>query len=164
MRAQGLDKIDLLMLENLQKNGRMSNVDLSKVVGISPPPCLRRLRRLEESGIIMGYHAKVDLNAIGCGFEAFCVVTMKNNASGFISAFVNKVQNMASVLSCMIAMGSKEFILRIIARDYNEFDRITQDIAVIKGVGRIKPYIIVRTHKDTTEIQLSKIRSKVVAN
>ncbi|MDR3030938.1 MAG: Lrp/AsnC family transcriptional regulator [Holosporales bacterium] len=156
-----LDEIDILMLENLQKNGRMSNVDLSKIVGISPPPCLRRLRYLEKSGIITGYHAKVALSAVGHGFEAICIVNMRANNQSAISNFVSKVQAMNNVLGCMATMGGKDFILRIISKDYNEFDNILiNKISNIKGVSKVKPFIIVRTHKDISEIPLTAFSAK----
>ncbi|MDR0744419.1 MAG: Lrp/AsnC family transcriptional regulator [Holosporales bacterium] len=154
-----LDEIDIKMLENLQKNGRMTNVDLSKAVGISPPPCLRRLRYLEENGVIKGYYAKVDLSVLGA-IEVICIVSLNSSNQEIIHDFLKQIKNTINVLDCMAALGGKDFILRVVVKDYNEFDSIlTNNIPNIKGVTKIKTYIVIRTHKDTDGVPLTLFHS-----
>ena len=104
-----LDKIDLKILRNLQDNGRMTNVDLAKNAGISPPPCLRRVRTLEDTGCIRGYHADIDTEALGFGVTVFANVGLHSQAEADLVAFEERVSQWPEVRECHMLAGKQTF-------------------------------------------------------
>ena len=122
------DDIDVRMLDNLQKHGRMTNVELARKVGISPPPCLRRLRIMEKKGLLSGYHAIVDPEQTGFTVSAFCVVSLVSQASKTVDSFLQIVEKECNIRSCFSTSGNKSFVLTIVAKNlqsnsFQLFDR-----------------------------------------
>src|SRR3546814_13433549 len=108
-----LDPIDRLILRTLQEDGRTTNVALSEKVGLTAPPCLRRVRSLEESGIIRGYHARLDPERLGYGITVFAMVSLKSQAEADLRAFEEHVNALPEVRECHMPNGENDFILKI---------------------------------------------------
>ena len=111
MRISKLDKIDRTILSELQIDGRMTNVNLAKKVGISAPPCLRRVRSLEEGGYIKGYHANIEARALGFQVKVFAMVGLVSQAESDLSSFEEKCNNWPLVRECFMLNGEVDFIL-----------------------------------------------------
>ena len=118
-----LDDIDREILRRLQDDGRMTNVELAAHVGLTAPPCLRRVRGLEESGVINGYHADIDAEALGYSITVFAMVSLKSQAESDLRAFEDYVADLAPVRECHMLNGEIDFILKIVARDLRSFQQ-----------------------------------------
>src|SRR3546814_5911216 len=118
-----LDPIDRLILRALQEDGRTTNVALSEKVGLTAPPCLRRVRSLEESGIIRGYHARLDPERLGYGITVFAMVSLKSQAEADLRAFDEHVNALPEVRECHMLNGEIDFILKIVSHDLQEFQK-----------------------------------------
>ena len=116
-----LDIVDRQILHDLQADGRMTNVDLAKRAGISAPPCLRRLRVLEEAGIIRGYHADIDPDALGYSVLVFAFVGLTSQAEADLQDFERLVSSWPAVRECHMLMGETDFLLKIVAHDWDDF-------------------------------------------
>ncbi len=150
-----LDDIDLSILSNLQKNGRMTNVELATRAGISAPPCLRRLKSLETSGIIRGYYADIDTSVVGYNFEALCFVSLVRQSASCMKEFVDKIQDMKQIRSCLATTGEFDFILRIVAHDFASYEEfLSQNLSNIDNIGQIKTYVIMKCNKDEKGVPL----------
>ena len=143
-----LDKIDRKILKNLQLNGRMTNVDLAKEAGISAPPCLRRVRALEESGVIKSYHAYVDPASVGFGITVFAQVKLVSQAEADLKKFEQQCNDWDMVRECHMLSGETDFLLRIVAHDwegYQEF--LTNKLTAAENVTSVKTMPLFRTSK-----------------
>ena len=117
MNRVKLDDIDRNILRDLQDNGRMTNVELARRVGISAPPCLRRVRALEEAGYIRGYHADLDPMALGFNVTVFAQVGLHSQAEPDLVAFEQLVRSWPEVRECHMLAGETDFLLKIVAED-----------------------------------------------
>lgn len=117
MRRIKLDDIDWRILGALQENGRITNVELAERAGITAPPCLRRLRALEEAHYIKGYHAELDQEALGFGITVFAMVGLHRQAEADLQAFEKRVAGWPLVRECFMLNGEIDFMLKIVARD-----------------------------------------------
>lgn len=150
-----LDSIDLSILENIQKNGRITNVELASITGISAPPCLRRLKSLEKNGIITGYHADIDPEYMGYGFKGMSVITLSSQNIKDVTTFINNISKLKNVRSCFSTPGEQEFVLTIIAQNLQEYDRFLENyIQSDRNVVGIKTYIYMKGHKNEFGIPL----------
>ena len=148
MASHKLDAIDLKILAELQAEGRLTNVELARRVGITAPPCLRRVRALERAGYIRGYHA--DLNASILGYEviAYAFVGLSSQAEADLKAFEEEVRSWPQVRSCHMLSGEVDFILRCVARDLREFQTfITGTLTAAKNVASVKTALAIRQSK-----------------
>ncbi len=144
-----LDSIDRTLLSNLQKHGRISNVDLAETVGISAPPCLRRLKLMESNGVIKGYHAEVNAKVLGLNFHAICVVTLASQDSKDVNNFLKNIEKCKNIRTCSSTSGNENFILSIVAKDMFEYETILKEVIQSEGlVSNIKTYISVNRHKN----------------
>ncbi|MFO7805489.1 MAG: Lrp/AsnC family transcriptional regulator, partial [Paracoccaceae bacterium] len=123
MPGSKLDEIDRMILSELQADGRMTNVELAKRVGISAPPCLRRVRTLEEQGFIRGYHADVDPRELGFEVQVFAMVGLVSQAEADLSAFETRCQSWPLVRECHMLNGEVDFVLKCVAPDLRSFQR-----------------------------------------
>lgn len=149
MATLKLDSIDLKILEELQGDGRMTNVELSSRVGISAPPCLRRVRFLEEAGLITGYHA--DVNAVSLGFEVqvFAMVGLHSQAESDLTAFETHINKLPYVRECHMLNGEIDFILKCVAPDLSAFQTfLTQELTSAPNVASVKTSLVIRCSKD----------------
>ena len=123
MASVKLDRIDLRILRDLQENGRMTNVDLAKKAGISPPPCLRRVRALEDTDCIRGYHADVNPAALGFGVTVFANVGLHSQAEADLLAFENLVRSWPEVRECHMLAGETDFLIKIVSTDWDSYQK-----------------------------------------
>jgi len=139
------DDIDLRILRDLQDNGRMSNVRLAKRAGISPPPCLRRVRALEESGCIRGYHADINPEALGFGVTVFAHVGLHSQAEADLVAFEKLVDSWPEVRECHMLAGETDFLLKIVAADWDSYQRfLTSRLTPAPNVSVVKSALAIR--------------------
>ena len=143
-----LDKIDLRILRDLQEDGRITNVDLAKHAGISPPPCLRRVRALEETGCIRGYHADLDPGALGYGVTVFANVGLNSQAEADLVAFEQRVSEFDEVRECHMLAGETDFVLKIVATDWDAYQKfLTSKLTPAPNVSVVKSALAIRTAK-----------------
>ena len=141
-----LDRIDLRILHDLQENGRMTNVELARNAGISPPPCLRRVRALEETGCIRGYHADVSPEALGFGVTVFAHVGLSSQAEADLVAFEKLVASWPEVRECHMLAGETDFLLKIVAADWDAYQRfLTSKLTAAPTVSVVKSALGIRT-------------------
>lgn len=143
-----LDRIDRQILALLQADGRMTNVDLADRVGLTAPPCLRRVRALEEAGAIQGYHAELDAATLGYPITVFAMVSLKSQAETDLRAFEAHVAGLDEVRECHMLNGEIDFILKIVATDLKSFQEIlTTHLTPAPNVASVKTSLTIRTAK-----------------
>jgi Transcriptional regulators len=144
-----LDNIDRILLQTLQTEGRITNVELAEKVGLTAPPCLRRVRVLEESGIVEGYHAHLNAQALGFGIMVFALVSLKSQAESDLRAFESHVAELPEVRECHMLNGEIDFILKIVAHDLQSFQAfLTTHLTTAPNVAGVKTSLTIRTSKD----------------
>ena len=160
MKRVKLDKIDRKILRDLQDDGRMTNVDLSKRVGISAPPCLRRVRALEESGYIRGYHADIDADALGYSVNVFAFVGLTSQAESDLQEFEDMVRAWPQVRECHMLMGETDFLLKIVAHDWDDFQKfLTSRLTPAPNVSHVKTALAIRSAKNMPGVPIDGIES-----
>jgi DNA-binding Lrp family transcriptional regulator len=143
-----LDAIDRRILDHLQQDGRMTNVELARRVGISAPPCLRRVRALEDAGYIRGYHAALDPGALGFEVTVFALVRLHSQAEADLVAFEERVRSWPLVRECFMLNGEIDFILKVVARDLSEFQGfLTGELTPAPNVASVKTSFTIRAAK-----------------
>lgn len=156
-----LDDIDRKILTELQANGRMTNVDLSRRVGISAPPCLRRVRALEQAGYIHGYHAALDPQALGFQVTVFAMVGLNSQAEADLVAFQGMVNDWPMVRECHMLNGEIDFILKVVAPDLATFQTfLTEKLTSAPNVDSVKTSLTIRTSKDEPGIPVDFLASQ----
>ncbi|AVO38480.1 Lrp/AsnC family transcriptional regulator [Pukyongiella litopenaei] len=144
-----LDPIDRKILAELQGDGRMTNVELAKRVGISAPPCLRRVRTLEENGLIRGYHADVDARELGFEVQVFAMVGLDSQAEAELVAFEDRCRAWPLVRECHMLNGEVDFILKCVAPDLSTFQSfLTGELLTTPNVASVKTSLVIRGAKD----------------
>lgn len=148
MHRVKLDDIDCRILENLQEDGRITNVDLAENVGITAPPCLRRVRALEEAGYIKGYHADLDAESMGFGLTVFAMVGLHSQAENDLKAFETLVAEWPLVRETHMLNGEIDFILKIVAHDLAQFQSfLTTKLTPAPNVASVKTSLSIRCAK-----------------
>ena len=143
-----LDAIDRKILKELQEDGRITNVELARRVGISAPPCLRRVRALEEAGYIRGYHADINAEALGFGVTVFAQVGLSSQAETDLKAFEALMQSWPEVRECHMLAGETDFLLRIVAVDWDDYQRfLTTQLTPAPNVSHVKSALAIRCSK-----------------
>ena len=142
-----LDAIDRRILLELQDDGRMTNVELARRAGVSAPPCLRRVRRLEEAGVIRGYHADPDPQKLGWAVVFFAVVGLESQRESVLSAFEQMVANWPEVRECHMIRGGGDFLLKLVARDTAHENQLTQRLTGSPAVSRVQTLQTIRTSR-----------------
>ena len=151
--ARPLDPIDRQILRELQVDGRMTNVELAGRVGLTAPPCLRRVRTLEEEGTIRGYHADLDAGRLGYGITVFAMVSLKTQAEADLQAFEAHVATLDPVRECYMLNGEIDFMLKIVAHDLQEFQAfLTTHITPAPNVAGVKTSLTIRTSKSLSGV------------
>lgn len=142
------DRIDRQILSLLQEDGRMTNVDLAERVGLTAPPCLRRVRALEEAGAIHGYHAALDPALMGYSITVFALVSLRSQAESDLAAFEAHVATIPEVRECHMLNGEIDFILKIVAIDLKNFqEMLTTRLTTAPNVTSVKTSLTIRTSK-----------------
>ena len=147
-RSHHLDQIDREILAHLQTDGRMTNVDLAQKVGLTAPPCLRRVRALEENGVIRGYHADLSPDDLGWSITIFAMVSLKSQAEEDLKAFEAHVAGLPEVRECHMLNGEIDFILKLVAKDLPSFQAfLTGKLTSAPNVASVKTSLTIRTSK-----------------
>jgi len=143
MAKPKLDKIDNKILKRLQENGKMTNLQLSEEIGLSPAPTLERVRKLENSGIITGYHANVDSALLGMGIKAYIQLSLERQAENSLSIFVERIQRIEEIVECHMVTGTCDFILKAIIKDIPAFENlITNKLGKIDEIRNMQTMVI----------------------
>jgi DNA-binding Lrp family transcriptional regulator len=143
-----LDDIDRRILKALQDDGRITNVKLAAGVGISAPPCLRRVRALETAGYIRGYHADLNAEELGFGVTVFAQVGLDSQAEADLDVFQDRVANWPMVRECNMLAGEADFLLKVVARDWDAYQSfVTQELTAAPNVAHVKSALSIRTSK-----------------
>ena len=155
MRRVKLDKIDRRILHDLQEDGRMTNVDLARRAGISAPPCLRRVRALEEAGYIRGYHADINAEAMGYGVTVFAHVGLNSQAEADLVAFERLVRTWPMVRECHMLAGETDFLLKIVAHDWDDYNSfLTTRLTAALNVSHVKSALAIRASKQEAGVPI----------
>ncbi len=143
-----LDPIDRKILAELQDDGRMTNVELSRRVGISAPPCLRRVRALEETGYIEGYHARVNSRTLGFEVQVFAMVSLRSQSEADLNDFEGRARAWPLVRECHMLNGEIDFILKCVAPDLSTFQTfLTRELVSAPNVAGVKTSLVIRETK-----------------
>lgn len=152
-----LDDIDRHLLAELQAEGRMTNVELAQRVGLTAPPCLRRVRALEEGGVIRGYHAELDAARLGFGITVFAMVSLKSQAESALREFEAAMQDLPEVREVHMLNGEIDFMLKIVATDLQSFqDFLTSKLTPAPNVDSVKTSLTIRTSKNEPGVPLDR--------
>lgn len=162
MVSNKLDKIDRKILSELQSDGRMTNVELSQRVGISAPPCLRRVRTLEEAGFIKGYHADVSARDLGFEVQVFAMVGLHSQAESDLIQFENMVQDWPLVRECHMLNGEIDFILKCVAPDLSSFQHfLTNSLTAAPNVASVRTSLVIRGAKEKPGVPFSVLEERL---
>ncbi|MGV3481165.1 MAG: Lrp/AsnC family transcriptional regulator [Sphingobium sp.] len=148
MAQLSIDDLDRQILALLQGDGRMTNVELASRIGLTAPPCLRRVRSLEDAGVIQGYNARLDQAALGYGITIFAMVSLRSQAEADLQAFENHVADLPEVRECYMLNGEIDFLLKIVARDLQSFQNfLTSKLTPAPNVISVKTSLTIRRSK-----------------
>jgi DNA-binding Lrp family transcriptional regulator len=157
-----LDEIDRLILAELQSDGRMTNVELARRVGISAPPCLRRVRTLEEAGFILGYHADIDARHLGFEVQVFAMVGLQSQAETDLSAFERRCRAWPLVRECHMLNGEVDFVLKCVAPDLSSFQIfLTEELTSAENVASVKTSLVIRCAKDQPGVPFDVLEERL---
>ncbi|MEX0839226.1 MAG: Lrp/AsnC family transcriptional regulator [Parvibaculum sp.] len=161
MKRAKLDKIDLQILAELQADGRITNVELARRVGISAPPCLRRVRALEEAGLIRGYHADLEGRALGFEVTVFAMVGLHSQAEADLKAFEAEVATWPLVRECHMLNGDIDFILKCVAPDLSTFQSfLTEKLTPAPNVASVRTSLTIRQSKHLPGVPLEALEEE----
>lgn len=162
MPSSRLDPIDRKILAELQADGRMTNVELARRVGISAPPCLRRVRTLEEQGYIKGYHARVDAHELGFEVQVFVMVGLVSQAEADLVAFEERCRAWPLVRECHMLNGEVDFILKCVAPDLSTFQSfLTSDLTAAENVASVKTSLVIRGAKQEPGVPFEVLEARL---
>ncbi len=156
MQRVKLDRIDRRILRDLQDDGRMTNVELSQRAGISAPPCLRRVRALEDAGYIKGYHAEIAGSLLDYKEMFFALVGLDSQAQSVLQEFETRMDAWPEVRECHMIRGGGDFLLKVVARDKDQRDALTMGITEAPNVSTVTTFETIRTAKDLSGIPIGE--------
>jgi DNA-binding Lrp family transcriptional regulator len=157
-----LDTIDWKILAELQQDGRITNVELARRVGISAPPCLRRVRALEEAGYVRGYRALLDEKRLGYEVTVFALVHLSSQAEPDLAAFEAFVREQPLVRECFMLSGEVDFILKCVAPDLKTFQAFVTELTGAPHVRNVKTSLALRMSKDAPIVPMERPRAAAV--
>lgn len=150
-----LDATDKKILEILQRNAKITNAQLSQEIGLSPAPTLERVKKLENSGIIQSYHAKLDTEKIGLGVSTFVMVSLKGHNKENIEKFVSRIESIPEIVECHHVTGSGDFLLKIVTEDISSYQTLMlETVSNIDIVDNMQSMVILSTFKDSKVMPL----------
>ncbi|ALV28003.1 Lrp/AsnC family transcriptional regulator [Pannonibacter sp. Q-1] len=156
MKAR-LDAIDWHILDELQQDGRMTNVELARRVGISAPPCLRRVRALEEAGLIRGYRTLLDEKQLGYEVTAFAMVGLHSQTEADLNGFEERVNSWPIVRECFMLSGEVDFLLKCVAPDLQTFQTfIIRELTAAPNVDSVRTALTIRRTKDEPTVPIER--------
>ncbi len=162
MAGSKLDPIDRQILAELQADGRMTNVELASRVGISAPPCLRRVRTLEEAGYVRGYHADIDPRELGFEVQVFAMVRLQSQAEADLAVFEDRCRKWSLVRECHMLNGEIDFILKCVAPDLSSFQSfLTGELLKAENVATVKTSLVIRCAKDEPGVPFDVLEARL---
>ena len=145
-----LDKIDLKILKILQQNSKITNLDLSKKIGLSPAPTLERAKKLENSGIIESYHAQIAPASMGLSVKTFVLVSLAWQKEGALENFITKVHQIDEIVECYIITGEADFLMKLVCKDIPTYEKLLfKTLSKIEEIERLKTLMTLSTVKDS---------------
>ncbi len=151
-----LDKIDLRIIEILQENSKITNLELSKQIGLSPAPTLERVKKLESSDIIESYHANINPTAMGLSVKTFVLVSLAWQKDNALNNFLAKVRTIGEITECYIITGEADFLMKIVCRDIPTYEQfLFQTLSQIEEIERLRTLMTLSTVKDTKVLPLN---------
>ena len=163
-RMGTLDAIDRRLLAELQAEGRVTNVDLASRVGLTAPPCLRRVRALEEEGVIRGYHADLDPSKLGYAITVFAMVSLRSQAEEDLRGFEEHMRGLPEVRECHMLNGEVDFLLKCVAPDLSGFQSfLTGELLTTENVASVKTLLVIRGAKDAPGVPFDVVEARVAA-
>jgi DNA-binding Lrp family transcriptional regulator len=158
MAAIKLDRIDINILAQLQRNGRITNIELAKNVALSPSPCLLRVKRLEEAGYITSYNARIDLSKLGETITVFTEVTLSNHHREDFAKFETAIRAIDEVIECHLVSGGYDYLLKLISRGVGHYQSVMEDILDCNiGVAKYFSYIVIKSPIEKLHYPLAKL-------
>ena len=155
-----LDQLDKKILAILQNSGKITNAKLSEEIGLSPAPTLERVKKLEQSGIIKSYHAKLNSEMLGLGVNTFVQVSLKGHNRTNIDVFTSKIREIDEVIECHHVTGSGGFLLRVVAKDIASYQKLMLErVSDIEVVDNLQTMVILSTFKDSKSIPIPNNQS-----
>jgi len=153
---KSLDRLDRKILIELQKNGRISNVELAKTIGLSPTPCLERVKRLEQQGYLKGYHGIVDPEKVGAAMLVFVEITLVKTSVDIFEEFSAAVRDLEDIQECHLVSGNFDYLLKTRVADMSSYRRLLGDVLLrLPGVSESRTYVVMESVKQTTTIKIS---------
>lgn len=150
-----LDAFDRQILDALQQDARLTNVQLAEAIGLSPSPCLRRVRALERAGLIAGYHATLSRSGIGLGLTVFVGVKVERHRDDTAEAFREAVKAIPEVISCHLVSGEADFLLQVVVPDLAGYERLLLETLLrLPGVSDIRSNFSIQTVKEHSSLPL----------
>ncbi|MDX1940692.1 MAG: Lrp/AsnC family transcriptional regulator [Saprospiraceae bacterium] len=148
--SEKLDKIDLKILKILQENSKITNLDLSKKIGLSPAPTLERVKKLEQSGVVESYHAKVNPQTIGLNVKTFVLVSLAWQKENALNNFLDKIREIEEIVECYIITGEADFLIKIVCKDIPTYEQLLfKTLSQIEEIERLKTLMTLSTVKDS---------------
>lgn len=145
-----LDKTDLKILQILQENSKITNLELSKRIGLSPAPTLERVKKLEQSGVIESYHANVNSQAIGLNVKTFALVSLAWNKENALNNFLSKIRAIKEITECYIITGEADFLIKIVCKDIPNYEKLLfKTLSQIEEIERLKTLMTLSTVKES---------------
>lgn len=158
MEHHKLDSIDMRILSELQSNGRITNVELSRRAKITAPPCLRRMRALEKAGYVRGYHADLDGKLLGFEVAGFVFVGLSSQADADLKQFEEAVRGWPMVRECHMLSGEVDFLLKVVAKDLSAFQTfITDTLTSAKNVASVKSSLVIHATKNEPGVPIDMV-------
>ncbi len=143
-----LDELDLKILKRLQENGKVTNLQLSKDIGLSPAPTLERVKKLENSNLIQSYHALVDESKLDLGLSAFMQVSLIRQRDNAINNFIEQIEKIDEVMECFNVTGQADYLLKIIVKDIAAFDALVKDkLSPIEEIRNMHSMVVISKDK-----------------
>ncbi len=153
-----LDQIDRKILEILQENAKITNAQLSKDIGLSPAPTLERVKKLETSGLIKSYHAKLDNEKIGLGVSTYIIVHLDSHKKNDLFTFVEAIKSIEEIIECHHVTGNGDFLLKVVAKDIGSYQRfILEKLSNLDGVSNTQTMVVLASYKESNSIPLPQV-------
>ncbi|ARQ61931.1 UNVERIFIED_ORG: DNA-binding Lrp family transcriptional regulator [Rhizobium etli] len=156
-----LDRIDIKILNVLQQNGRMTNVELSEVVNLSPSPCLMRMKRLQTEGYIEGYTAQVNVAKLGQTVTVFTEVTLKNHRQTDFARFIAAIEKIEQLIECYVISGGYDYLLKFVTTGVGEYQEIMEQLIELDvGIDKYFTYVVLKSPIRKAHMPLTKLFSQ----
>jgi Lrp/AsnC family leucine-responsive transcriptional regulator len=146
-----MDRIDQKIIHLLQEDGRLTNQELAERVSLSASPCLRRVRKLEQSGVIKGFTAIIDHQKYGLHINAFVSVRLEKHTDSLVAGFENGIQMLDEVLACYLISGSRDYLLQVVAKDLHSYEQfLRKKLRLVPGIGQLESNFVMGQTKKTS--------------